>query len=61
MGHHKREVTGKCPYLVQRHDFAVGLLNLPEFLEEVPEAGLGDDRVRGEQAHAVELGGWVSI
>lgn len=50
-----------CPYLVQRHDFAVGLLDLPEFLKEVPKAGLGDDRVGGKQAHAVKLGGRIDI
>lgn len=49
------------PYLVQRHDFTIGLLDLPEFLEEVPEAGLGHYRVRGKQTHTVELGGLVDI
>jgi len=43
------------PYLVQRDDLAVRLLDLLQLGEEVPEAGLGDHIVGGKDAHAVEL------
>jgi hypothetical protein len=48
-------------YLVQAHNLAVGLLDLAQLGEEVPEARLGDDIVRGEDAHAVELWGRVGV
>lgn len=48
-------------HLVQRNDLTVGLLDLSELGEEVPETALGDDIVRGEDAHAVELWGWVGV
>lgn len=47
--------------LVQRDDLTVGLLDLLELGHEVPETGLGNDIVRGEDAHAVELGSGVSL
>jgi len=47
--------------LIQRHDFTIGLLDFPEFLEEVPETGLGDYRVWGKQTHTIELGSRIGI
>lgn len=43
--------------LVERDNLAVGLLDLLELGQEVPEAGLGNDVVGGEDTHAVELRG----
>lgn len=43
-------------YDVDGHDLAGRLLDLAELAEEVPEARLGDDLVRGKDAHPVELG-----
>lgn len=48
-------------YQVQADNLAVGLLDLLQLGEEVPEAGLGDDIVRGEDAHAVQLRGRVAV
>lgn len=48
-------------YLVQADDLAVGLLDLAQLGEEVPETALGDDIVGSEDAHAVELGGRVGV
>lgn len=48
-------------YLVEGNDLAVCLLDLPELGEEVPETGLGDNLVGGEDAHAVKLGGRVGL
>ena len=45
--------------LVQGDHFAGGLLQLAEFGQKVPEAGLGDHGVGCEDAHAVELGGRI--
>jgi len=44
-------------YLVERHDLTGALLDLPQLLQEVPETGLSDNLVGGEEAHAVELWG----
>ncbi len=38
-----------------------GLLHLTELTQEVPELGLGSDRVRGEDNHTVCLGVWVLL
>jgi hypothetical protein len=46
---------------VQGDDLAVGLLNLAELHQEVPEAGLGYNSVVGEYAHAVEFRSWVGV
>lgn len=46
---------------VQRDDLAVGLLDLSQLHEEVPEAGLGDHGVGSEDSHAVQLRGRVGI
>lgn len=43
--------------LAQRHNLAVGALDLLELAQKVEEAGLGDNLVRGKDAHLVELGG----
>ena len=43
-------------YDVDGDDLTGRLLDLAELAEEVPEAGLGDDLVRGKDAHPVELG-----
>lgn len=47
--------------LVQADDLAVGLLDLLELHQEVPEAGLGDDLIGGEDPHAVQLRGRVRL
>lgn len=48
-------------HLVDRDDLAVGLLDLAELAEEVPEPRLGDDHVVRKNAHAVDLGGRVGL
>jgi hypothetical protein len=45
----------KRTYGVDGDDLSVGLLDLVELSEEVPESGLGDDLVRGEDPHSEEL------
>lgn len=47
--------------LVQGNDLTVGLLDLAELGEEVPETALGDNRVGGEDTHAVELRGGLRV
>lgn len=42
--------------LVDSKELALGLLNLLELAHEIPETGLGDHVVLGEDAHAVHLG-----
>ena len=46
---------------IQADDLAVRLLDFAQLHEEVPEAGFCDDGVRGEDAHSVELWGWVVL
>lgn len=48
-------------HLVQADDLTVGLLDLAQLGEEVPETGLGDDIVGSKDAHAVQLGSWVGV
>ena len=48
-------------YHVECDDLAIGLLDLPDLRQEVPETRLGDNGVVGEDAHAVQLRGWVGI
>ena len=48
-------------YLIESDDLAVGLLDLLQLGDEVPETRLGDDIVRRKDAHAVELGGRVAL
>lgn len=52
-----------APYthLVQADDLTVGLLDLAQLGEEVPETRLGDDIVWCKDTHAVELWGWVGV
>ena len=47
--------------LVDGEELAVRLLDLGKLAQEVPEARLGHNVVLGEDAHAVHLGGGVSI
>jgi len=47
--------------LVQGNDLAGGFLQLAEFGQEVPEAGLCDHGVGCEDAHAVEFRSWVCL
>lgn len=42
-------------YGVDGNDLSVGLLDLVELSEEVPESGLGNDLVGGEDPHSEEL------
>lgn len=48
-------------YHVEADDLTVGLLDLTELGQEVPEPRLGDDGVRREDAHAVQLGRGVGL
>lgn len=53
--------SGARTYLVQADNLTVGLLDLLQLHQEVPEAGLGDNLIGGEDAHAVQLRGGVSL
>lgn len=55
------DAMGVWTYLVQANNLTVCLLDLPQLHQEVPEAGLGDNLIRSEDAHAVELRGGVSL
>ena len=46
---------------VKTDDLAVGFLDFLELRKEVPEARLGHNCVRGEDAHAVQLGRRVRL
>jgi len=46
---------------IQGDDFTSRFLELAEFGQKVPEAGLGNDGVVCKDAHAVEFGGWVDV
>ena len=48
-------------YDVERNDLTGALLDLAELLQEVPEAGLGDNDVGRKKLHLVELGGRLSL
>lgn len=48
-------------YDVERNNLAVGLLDLPELAEEIPEPRLGDNVVGRKDAHAVQLRGLVGL
>ena len=45
-----------CTDLVKADDLTVGLLDLPQAGEEVPETALSNNRVGRKNAHTVELG-----
>lgn len=47
--------------LIEADDLSVGLLHFTELHQEVPETGLGDNGVRSEYSHAVELGCWIRV
>jgi hypothetical protein len=47
--------------LVEGNDLAVGLLDLAELHQEIPESGFGDHIIGSEDAHAVEFGGRVRL
>lgn len=53
--------TAVYTYNVERDDLASGLLDLSELLQEVPEAGLGDNNVGRKELHLVELGRRLNI
>lgn len=50
-----------CTDLVKADDLTVGLLDLPQAGEEVPETALSNNRVGRKDAHTVELGGRLSL
>lgn len=50
-----------CTDLVQADDLTVGLLDLPQTGEEVPETALSNDRVGRKDAHTVELGSRLGV
>jgi hypothetical protein len=42
------------PYLLDRHNLASGLLDLPQATQEIPVSRLGNRNVRGKNDHAVK-------
>jgi hypothetical protein len=50
-----------CTDLVQADDLTVGLLDLPQTGEEVPETALSNNRVGRKNAHTVELGSGLGV
>jgi hypothetical protein len=50
-----------CTDLVQADDLTVGLLDLPQAGEEVPETALSNNRVGRKNAHTVELGSGLGV
>lgn len=48
-------------YHVETDDLSVGLLDLAELHQEVPESRLSDNIVGSEDAHAVQLRGGVGL
>lgn len=55
------KIQHQATYHIEADDLAVGLLDLPELGQEVPEPRLGHHSVGREDAHAVQLGGRVSL
>ena len=51
----------RIAYHVQAHDLAIGLLDLLQLCEEVPESGFSDHSVSCEYAHAIQLWSRVGI
>lgn len=43
------------------NDFSGGLLELLQLTKEIPETGLGDDSVGGEDPHFVERSLWLLL
>ena len=58
-----RKAPPRCSetYHVDADDLTGGLLDLTETAKEVPEAGLGNDHIGREDAHAVEAGSRVAL
>ena len=54
-------LASEATYHVDADDLASGLLDLLETAQEVPEAGLSNDRIGSEDTHAVEAGGRVCL
>jgi hypothetical protein len=50
-----------CTDLVEADDLTVGLLDLPQAGEEVPETALSNNRVGRKNAHTVELGSRLGV
>jgi len=50
-----------CTDLVEADDLTVGLLDLPQAGEEVPETALSNNRVGRKDAHTVELGSRLGV
>ena len=48
-------------YHIEADDFTIGLLDLAQLHQKVPESGFGDNGIVGEDTHAVEFGIWVRI
>jgi hypothetical protein len=48
-------------YLVKADDFTVGLLDLSQLHQEVPESRLCNHGVWCKYAHPVQLWGWVRL
>lgn len=48
-------------YHAERNNLAIGLLHLLKLGEKIPETRLGDNGVRCEYAHTVQLWGWGGI
>ena len=46
---------------VEGNNLSVGLLDLLQLSEVVPESGLGDNIVRSEDSHSVELWGLLLL
>lgn len=55
------DVGVALPDLVDGEDVTSGLLHLVKLVEEVPETGLGDDLIGGEDPHAVDRRGGVGL
>ena len=51
----------KTTYHVHADDLTGGLLDLLQATQEVPVAGLSNDRIGSEDSHAVEAGGRVGL
>lgn len=50
-----------CAYLVDGNNFSIGLLDLPQLHQEIPEPRFSNDHIRSKNPHAVELWCWVCV
>ena len=48
-------------YHTGRNNLAIGLLDLSDLTQEVPETGLCDNGIRCKDAHAVKFWRWVGV